>query len=94
MLLKPLIDVEVVVLFAPQHSGQRLAMHPALILVELGRRDPLVEFVRFVEPSLKYLVEVFESVDPCRGGQPQAYGLASSRRARRLRSGPRPWFRL
>ena len=34
MLVQPAIEVEIVILLGPQHSGQRLAMHPTLIFAQ------------------------------------------------------------
>src|SRR5213592_4397339 len=51
VLLKPSIYVEVVVLLAPQHSRQRLAVHPPFIFVQRGRRNPIVELVSIVVPD-------------------------------------------
>ena len=45
VLAQPPLQVEVVELLAPQHAGQRLAMHAPLVLAERRRRDPLVELV-------------------------------------------------
>ena len=40
VLAQPFLQVEVVILLAPQHSRQRLAVHPALIFAQRLRRDP------------------------------------------------------
>jgi len=47
---EPPLEVEVVELLAPQHAGQRLAVHPALVLAQRWRRDPLVELVGVRDP--------------------------------------------
>ena len=78
MLLEPSIQVEVVVLLAPQHAGQRLAMHPALIVGERLRRDPLVEFVGVGDPALERLLEAAKGLIDPRGRQTEADGLASA----------------
>ena len=62
VLAQPFLQVEVVELLAPQHSRQRLAVHPALIFAQRLRRDPLVEFVRISDPALEYLLEALEGV--------------------------------
>ena len=53
VLLEPAVDVEEVELLAPQHAGQRLAVDPALVLVQGGRRDPVVELVGLGEAAAK-----------------------------------------
>ena len=60
VLLKPAIHIEVVGLLGPQHAGERLAVHAALIFVQRGRRNPFVEFVRIGDPVLKIAVEAAE----------------------------------
>src|SRR5213594_4372609 len=78
VLLKPSIYVEVVVLLAPQHSRQRLAVHPAFIFVQRLRRDPIVELVSVGDPALEYLVEPAKGIVHANGRQTEANGLASA----------------
>src|SRR3989454_8408777 len=78
VLLKPSIYVEVVVLLAPQHSRQRLAVHPAFIFVQRGRRNPIVELVSVGDPTLEYLVEPAKGIVDRDGRQTEADGLASA----------------
>ncbi len=78
VLAQPLLQVEVVVLLAPQHSRQRLAVHPALIFAQRLRRDPLVEFVRVADPAFEYLLEIAEGIFYLGGRQPQADRLAAA----------------
>ena len=83
VLAQPLLQVEVVVLLAPQHSRQRLAVHPALIFVQRLRRNPLVEFVGVGDPAFEYPLETAEGIFRRGGRQPQPDRLAARRRALR-----------
>ena len=78
VLLEPSIHIEVVVLLAPQHARQRLAVHPALVLAQRLRRDPLVELVGVGDPALECLLEAAEGVVGPGGGQTEADGLAAA----------------
>src|SRR6266481_3437936 len=60
--LEPTVEVEIVVLLAPQHPGQSLAVHAAFILTQRMRGDSVVEFVGIGQASSKYLVERSEGV--------------------------------
>ena len=62
MFLGPTVEVEIVVLLAPQHPGQSLAVHAAFILTQRMRGDSVVEFVGIGQASSKYLVERSEGV--------------------------------
>src|SRR6195256_4306694 len=62
MRLQPAVEVEIVVLLAPQHSRQGLAVHATFILAQRRWGDPLVEFVGIGQASSKYLVERSEGV--------------------------------
>ena len=62
MLAQPELEIEVVVLLAPQHARQRLAVHPALIFGQRLRRDPLVEFVRIGDAAIEDLLEAAEGI--------------------------------
>ena len=75
---QPLLQVEVVVLLAPQHSCQRLAVHPPLILAQRLRRDPPVEFVCVSDPAFEYPLEAAEGVVRRGGCKPQADRLAAA----------------
>ena len=68
VLAQPLLQVEVVELLAPQHSRQRLAMHPTLIFVQRAGRDPLVEFVGVGDAAFERLFETAKGIF-CRGGR-------------------------
>src|SRR5258705_182332 len=63
MLLQPAVEVEIVVLLAPQHPGQSLAVHAAFILTQRMGSDSVVKFVGIGQASSKYLVERSEGVD-------------------------------
>ena len=78
VLLKPSIQIEVVVLLAPQHARQRLAVHPPFILVQRRRRNPIVELVSVGDPALEDLVEAAEGLLGPGGRQTEADGLASA----------------
>ena len=78
VLLQPSLQIEVVVLLAPQHARQRLAVHPALIFVQRGRRDPLVEFVGVGDPAFEHLLEAAEGIVYPGGRQTEADGLAAA----------------
>ena len=58
VLRQPAIEVEVVVLLRPEHSGQRLADHPVLVLAEHVRRDAVVELVGLAQPVGEDTVEL------------------------------------
>ena len=91
VLAQPVLQIEVVVLLAPQHSRQRLAMHPALIFGQRVGRDPLVEFVGIGDPALEYLLEIRRrGLLPWRPSDAAGQSCCP-RRARRGHSGPRPW---
>ena len=78
VLLQPLIQIEVVVLLAPEHARQRLAVHPAFIFVQRLRRNPIVEFVSVGDPAFEYLLETAEGIVYLGGRQTQADGLAAA----------------
>ncbi len=69
---QPLLQVEVVILLAPEHPRQRLAVHPALVFAESFRRDPPVEFVRVSDPALEDPLEALEGIFRRGGCEPQA----------------------
>src|ERR1700746_1779805 len=62
MLLQPLVQIEVVVLLAPEHASQGLAVYTPLIRAQRTRSDSLVELICIGEASSKYLVKSFEWV--------------------------------
>ena len=78
VLLKPSIHIEVVVLLAPQHARQRLAVHPAFIFVQRGRRNPIVELVSVGDPALECLLEPAKGLVYPGGRQTEADGLAAA----------------
>ncbi len=78
VLLQPLIQIEVVVLLAPEHPRQRLAVHPPFIFVQRLRRNPLVEFVRVGDPAFEYLLETAKGIVYPGGRQTQADGRAAA----------------
>ena len=62
VLAQPLLQVEVVVLLAPQQSRERLTMHPALIFGQRTGRNPLVEFISVSDAAREGLLETAERV--------------------------------
>ena len=66
--IQPLVKIEVIVLLAPKHPGQRLPVNTAFVVTQRPRRDPFIEFVGFGQPSCKYLFEVRKGV--CRSFSP------------------------
>ena len=80
VLEQPFLQVEVVILLAPQHSRQRLAVHPALVFAQRLRRDPPVEFVRVGHPAFEDLLEALEGIVHRGGYQTQANRLAAAAR--------------
>jgi hypothetical protein len=75
---QPELQVEVIVLLAPEHPRQRLAVHPALVFAESAGRDPVVEFVRVSDAALEDLLEALEGILRRRGCEPQADRLAAA----------------
>ena len=65
VLAQPALQVEVVELLAPHHSGERLPVYPALVVAERLWRDPLVELVGVGDPGLEHTLEAVEPF-PCR----------------------------
>ena len=57
MLLQPARYVVVVVLLAPQHPSQSLAEDATAVLVEMGRREGLVEGIGLGPPPQEHPVE-------------------------------------
>src|SRR6266480_5272303 len=57
VLFQPAVQIEVVVLLAPQHTGQGLAMYAAFILAQRLRSNSVVEFVGIGKASSEYLVK-------------------------------------
>ena len=80
VLAQPALEVEVVVLLAPQHAGQRLAVDATLILGERPRRDPLVELVGVGDAAREDLLEIAEGIRGPVGRQAQADRRAAARR--------------
>ena len=58
VLLEPLVDVEQVVLLAPQHAGQRLTEDQSLVVSERGRRHASVELIGLRSAGGERRVEV------------------------------------
>src|SRR5690242_21687651 len=59
--IKPLPDIEMVELLAPQHSGQRLALHETHVLICNARVKDRIERVRVPSALCHHLVEVGEA---------------------------------
>lgn len=75
---QPSLDVEVVVLLAPQHPGQRLPHQAALVLAHAVRDDVLVEGVGLGPPRLHRGGELGPGVGEFGVGQPQPQGRAAA----------------
>ena len=80
VLAQPALQIEVVVLLAPQHSRQCLAMHATLIFAKRFGCDPLVELVGVGDAALHDLVEIAERVLQVSGRQTQLDNLAAAAR--------------
>jgi hypothetical protein len=78
VLAQPALEIEVVVLLAPQHARQRLAMHPALILGQRSGRNPRVEFVGVGDAALEGAFEAAERIVQLCGRQTQPDRLAAA----------------
>ena len=78
MLNQPLIEIEVVVLLAPQHAGQCLTVHPPFIVVQRMRRNPRVEFVCVGDPAVKYPLEPAKGIVYPGSRQTQANSRAAT----------------
>jgi len=55
VLAKPFVEIEVVILLGPEHAGNRLANHAALVLTGGGRHERVEEGVRFVLTKSEYI---------------------------------------
>src|SRR5690349_15000894 len=76
--LQPSVKIEIVVLLAPQHAGQGLAVHSPFILAQRSWGDPLVELVGFGKAGSEYLVERSEGIGGWFRAQSQADDLAAA----------------
>src|SRR5271163_3453132 len=77
--VKPGVEIEIVELLGPKHSGEGLSMHAALVFAQVLWGDPLIELFVVRDPVGEYLVEGRKRVR-CRSfAQPQPHlgGLAS-----------------
>ena len=78
VLLEPGVHVEQVILLPPEHAGERLPVHPSLVLGQRRGRDPLVELVGVGETRTKRRVEFLSERPTLRslgrgvGRQPEA----------------------
>src|SRR5215469_9515225 len=100
MLVEPSVQIEVVILFGPEHAGESLPVNAPLVLREVLRRDPVVKLIRFGLPLVKIRFKSIERVGNGLRPEPQAHCLRTSRRylknvvRRRFRSDPRRIHRL
>ena len=60
MFLQPLVSVEVVVLFGPEHPGKGLAYEVDAVVIRLEslRGQGVIELVRLLEPLVHYRIEL------------------------------------
>ena len=70
VLLQPAVEIEEVVLLAPQHRGQCLAHHGCLVRSRLRRRDRGVELVGLGDPRREQAVDVVDVLGTG-GAQPE-----------------------
>src|SRR5437660_1427592 len=57
VLFQPAVQVEVVVLLAPQHTGQGLAVYATFILAQRARSNSVIEFVGIGKASSEYVIK-------------------------------------
>ena len=60
---QPFAHVEVVELLGPEHAGQRLPVHPFLLLAQTGRLDSGVELAGIGYSPGQDVLEVAERID-------------------------------
>src|SRR5262245_34669446 len=80
VLAEPLLEIEVVVLLAPEHPGEGLAMDKPRVVAERARRDTSVELVGIRDTAGEHPVEIAEAVVRRGPGQPDADRLAAAGR--------------
>ena len=78
VLLEPSIQIEVVVLLAPEHARQRLAVHAPFVLAQRRRRNPVVELVGVGDPAVEDLLETAKGIGGPGRRETEADGLASA----------------
>src|SRR5215813_12076402 len=95
MFSKPLVQIEVIILFAPEHPCRCLTMNTAFVLAQRTRCNPVIKFVRVRESGIKDLVKISKGSSQRFSAQPQAYHLAAACRHFEpiMRSSFRPRFR-
>ena len=76
VLLKPLIQIEIVVLLAPQHSRKRLMMYSTLVFAQRLWRDPCIELISVGDPAFECFFETTKRIGHVRPRQTQTEGLA------------------
>src|SRR4051812_49127915 len=79
VLSEPALKIEVVELFAPQHTGQRLPVNTSLIFVKGGRGDPVVELVCIGDAAVTNSVEAAEGIGHLFGREPKLDRATSAR---------------
>src|SRR5262252_1036866 len=78
MLPQPSFQVEIIILFGPEHAGESLAMHPMFIFAERFRGNPLVEFVGVRDAVFERGVETGERIFYAASAQAETDFLAST----------------
>ena len=80
MLIKPAVEIEVVVLLAPQHSSECLPVNAALVFIQRGWSDPVIELIRVLQANGKCRVKGCEGIGWSNRTQTQTYDLAAGGR--------------
>ena len=81
VLLEPRVHVKEVVLFPPEHPGERLPVDPPFVLAQRRGRDPVVELVGVGQPRGNRRVEAFAERGRRGGlGRSSVGGRADNRR--------------
>src|SRR5579863_2256354 len=75
MFFQPFVQVEVVVLFAPKHPGQRLTMHCSFVFAQRRWSNSIVKLVRLCKAGSKGLIECDERIARQWLTQPQPHDL-------------------
>jgi len=78
MFVGPFIQIEIVILLGPEHSGERLPMYAALIFTERARGDLMVELIGLGHAREEYLIELVERIGKILSIEAQTYGVGST----------------
>src|ERR1044071_1101988 len=78
VILEPLLEVEIIVLFAPQHACQRLAMHKPLVFGQGVGRDSLIKLVGISDAVFEYSIEIPKRIAASDRCQTEPDGLTAA----------------